>query len=159
MLLKILPFAVHTHTQFSVSRGFTEQIMLVLRILCYNGSLVTWTVVRLTIAKFKSLISSVSGVSKSQLDSTENTNSNISCIVACVSVVVWFCWRINLFTEPLLSNSHIFWFHNSGSCWQPTRDDSQVHFLFSAEFQHVNEILHGAWEGNKDSIITAHEQS
>jgi hypothetical protein len=40
----------------SVSTGFTEQIMPILRILCYNGSLVTWTVVSLTISKFKHLI-------------------------------------------------------------------------------------------------------
>jgi hypothetical protein len=38
-----------------VSAGFTEQIMLLLPILCYNGSLVTWTVVSLTNAKFKPL--------------------------------------------------------------------------------------------------------
>jgi hypothetical protein len=45
----------------SVNTGFTEQIMLILRILCYNGSLVTWTVAILTTAKFKPLIFSVSG--------------------------------------------------------------------------------------------------
>jgi hypothetical protein len=36
----------------SVSTGFTEQTMPVLRILCYNGNLVTWAVVRCTTAKF-----------------------------------------------------------------------------------------------------------
>jgi hypothetical protein len=36
---------------------FTEKIMPILRILCYNGSLVTWTVVSLTASKFKPLIS------------------------------------------------------------------------------------------------------
>jgi hypothetical protein len=40
----------------SVSRGFTEQIIPILRILCYNGSLDTWTVVSLITTKFKSLI-------------------------------------------------------------------------------------------------------
>jgi hypothetical protein len=39
--------------KFSVSPGFAKQNM---PILCYNGSLVTWTVVRLTAAKFKPLI-------------------------------------------------------------------------------------------------------
>jgi hypothetical protein len=39
--------------------------MPILRILCYNGSLVTWTIVRLTTAEFKSLIFSVSGFSLS----------------------------------------------------------------------------------------------
>jgi hypothetical protein len=49
----------------SVSIGFTGQIMHILRILCYNGSLVTWTTVSLTATKFKPLISSVSGLSLS----------------------------------------------------------------------------------------------
>jgi hypothetical protein len=52
MLLKILS---------SVSTGFAEQIMTILYILCYNGSLVTWTVVSLTTTKFKHLIFSMSG--------------------------------------------------------------------------------------------------
>jgi hypothetical protein len=37
----------------SVSTGFAEQIMPILRILCYNGRLVAWTVVSLTAAKYK----------------------------------------------------------------------------------------------------------
>jgi hypothetical protein len=37
----------------SVNTGFEKQIMPVLRILCYNGSLVTWTVVSMTTAKLK----------------------------------------------------------------------------------------------------------
>jgi hypothetical protein len=36
----------------SVNIDFTEQIMSILRILCYNGSLVIWTVVSLTTANF-----------------------------------------------------------------------------------------------------------
>jgi hypothetical protein len=54
MLLNISSFYA-THKS-SVSTGFTEQIKPILRILCYNGSLVTWTVVGLTTAKFKLLI-------------------------------------------------------------------------------------------------------
>jgi hypothetical protein len=54
MLLNICSFCT-TH-KFSVSTGFTEQIMPILRILCYNGSLVTWTVVGLTTAKFNSVL-------------------------------------------------------------------------------------------------------
>jgi hypothetical protein len=54
MLLKISSFCT-THKS-SASTGFTEQIMPILRNLCYNGSLVTWTVVGLTTAKFKPLI-------------------------------------------------------------------------------------------------------
>jgi hypothetical protein len=37
----------------SVSSGFAKQIMSFLIILYYNGSLVTWTVVSLTTAKFE----------------------------------------------------------------------------------------------------------
>jgi hypothetical protein len=45
----------------SVSPGFGKQIMSILLILCYNSSLVAWTVVRLTAAKFKPVMFSVSG--------------------------------------------------------------------------------------------------
>jgi hypothetical protein len=48
-----------TEHQSSVSIGFTEQIMPILRILCYNGSLVIRKVVSLTTVKFKPLIFSV----------------------------------------------------------------------------------------------------
>jgi hypothetical protein len=54
ILLKMSSFCT-THRS-SLSTGFTEQIMPILRILCYNGSLVTWTVVGLTTAKFKPLL-------------------------------------------------------------------------------------------------------
>jgi hypothetical protein len=43
----------------SVSTGFAKQVMPILRILCYNGSVVIWTVVSLTAAKFKPLMFSV----------------------------------------------------------------------------------------------------
>jgi hypothetical protein len=43
------------------SPGLAKQIMYILRILCYNGSLVTGSVVSLTAAKCKSLIFSLSG--------------------------------------------------------------------------------------------------
>jgi hypothetical protein len=39
----------------SVSPDFAKQIMSILRTLCYNGSLTTWTVLSLTTAKFKPL--------------------------------------------------------------------------------------------------------
>jgi hypothetical protein len=58
MLLKI-SFVCTIHKS-SVSTGFTEQIMPILRILRHNGSLLTWTVVGLTTAKFKPLIFSKS---------------------------------------------------------------------------------------------------
>jgi hypothetical protein len=44
----------------SVSTGFAEQIMPILHILFYNGSLVTWTVASFTTAKVKPLVFSVS---------------------------------------------------------------------------------------------------
>jgi hypothetical protein len=40
----------------SVSPGFAKQIIPILRISCYNGSLATWTVGSLTITKFKPVI-------------------------------------------------------------------------------------------------------
>jgi hypothetical protein len=45
----------------SVSTGFAEQIISILRISCYNGGLVTWTVLSLTTAKFKPLVFSLCG--------------------------------------------------------------------------------------------------
>jgi hypothetical protein len=45
----------------SVSKGFAEQIMSILLILSYNGSLFNWMVVSLTTAKFKPRIFFVSG--------------------------------------------------------------------------------------------------
>jgi hypothetical protein len=45
----------------SVDTGFAKQMIPVLLILRYNGSLVTWAVVSLTAAKFKPLAFSVSG--------------------------------------------------------------------------------------------------
>jgi hypothetical protein len=50
-----------TLNKYPISTGLAEQIMPILRILCYNGSLVTWTVVSLTIAKYNPLIFYISG--------------------------------------------------------------------------------------------------
>jgi hypothetical protein len=58
-LLNILSFC--TTYKSSASTGFVKQIMSILRIFCYNGSLVTWTIASLTAAKFKHLIFSISG--------------------------------------------------------------------------------------------------
>jgi hypothetical protein len=65
ILLKISSFST-THKS-SVSTAFTEQITPILRILCYNGSLVPWTVVCLTKANFKHLIFSMSGFTLSYI--------------------------------------------------------------------------------------------
>jgi hypothetical protein len=57
--LKIIAFSLRT-SPLSV-QGFTGQIMPILHILCYNGSLVTWMVAGLTTSKFKPLIFSMCG--------------------------------------------------------------------------------------------------
>jgi hypothetical protein len=44
MLMKVLPVALYTSPL--VSTGFAMRIMPILRILCYNGNLVIWTVVK-----------------------------------------------------------------------------------------------------------------
>jgi hypothetical protein len=50
----------------TVSPGFAKQILSILLILCYNGSLVTWTVVSLTSTKFKPCIFSATSQNQSQ---------------------------------------------------------------------------------------------
>jgi hypothetical protein len=54
-------FCFFTVYKSSVSAGFAKQIMPFLFILCYNGNLVAWMVVRLATVKFKALIFSMSG--------------------------------------------------------------------------------------------------
>jgi hypothetical protein len=56
----LLKFFLCTIYKTSVSTGFAKQIMPILRILCYNDSLITWMVVSITTAKFKPLILSMS---------------------------------------------------------------------------------------------------
>jgi hypothetical protein len=73
-------FLLHYY-KFSVSTGFAKQIMPTLRILCYNGSLVTSTVISLTTAKFKCLIFSMSGFA---LSYTEN--------MFILIILYDFCW-------------------------------------------------------------------
>jgi hypothetical protein len=58
MLLKNLPCVLYTNP-LSV-QALQSRSCLILLILCYNGSLLTWMVIRLTTAKFKPLIFSVS---------------------------------------------------------------------------------------------------
>jgi hypothetical protein len=74
MLLNISSF--YTTHKSSVSTGFTEQIMPILRILCYNGSLDTWTVVGLTTANCY-----IAPLYGTEADPTENTAFNSSSIV------------------------------------------------------------------------------
>jgi hypothetical protein len=58
-------FLFHKIYKSFISPVFARQIMPVLFILCYNGSLVTWTVVSLTASKCKPLTFSVFGFSLS----------------------------------------------------------------------------------------------
>jgi hypothetical protein len=53
---------LYTTQKSYVSTDFAKQIMPFLRILCYKGSLVIWTVISLTTPKFTPLIFSISGV-------------------------------------------------------------------------------------------------
>jgi hypothetical protein len=52
-LLKILFFCSIYKSVSLGGLGFAKQIMRILRILCYNGSLVTWKDVSLTASKLK----------------------------------------------------------------------------------------------------------
>jgi hypothetical protein len=92
MLLKILPFALHTSP---VSTGFAKEIMPILCILCYNSSLVTWTVVSLTTTKFKSLIFFVSGFA---LSYTKNM------FILMILSPAQFCYII-IYVQQLCANS------------------------------------------------------
>jgi hypothetical protein len=90
--------------------------MPMLRILRYNGSLVTWTVGRLTAAKFGSW----SSLYSDGRNLIENTASHSSSIVVCVSFET-FTWLLLshrlatvVFTELFHSNGCLCWFHNSG---------------------------------------------
>jgi hypothetical protein len=57
---------VYTTYKASVSPGSVEQFIIISSS-CYNGSLLTWTVVRLTAPKFKPLIFPVSGFALSNV--------------------------------------------------------------------------------------------
>jgi hypothetical protein len=58
ILLKILPFSIYTSPP---SVQALQSISCLSYLSCHNGSVVTWTVVSLTAAKFKPLVFSVSG--------------------------------------------------------------------------------------------------
>jgi hypothetical protein len=87
-------FSFCTTHKSSISTGFTEQIMPILRILCYNGSLVTWTVVGLTTAKFKPLLLYDS-------ENRKRRDQQFFCSCMCIRC------RGNAFTHPLPRNIQI----------------------------------------------------
>jgi hypothetical protein len=97
-LLKIFPFALYTKS--SVSTGFATQIMLILHILCYNGSFVTWMVISLTTANFKPLIFSMSGFALSY-------TMKLVCLPADSPDIAsaWTLQKTQLPTVPLLLRS------------------------------------------------------
>jgi hypothetical protein len=72
----------------SVSIRFAKQIIPILCILCYNGGLVTWTVVRLTFTKFKPLIFSMSGFT---LSYTANMSITMILYDFCFLPAYFFC--------------------------------------------------------------------
>jgi hypothetical protein len=45
------------------------------------------------------------------MDRTESTPSNCSSVVACMSVAIK---ATDVFAQPLLSNSYLYWLHSSG---------------------------------------------
>jgi hypothetical protein len=69
------------------TRDLFFQLVATLLILCYNGSLVTWTVVSLTATNFKPLIFSVCGFTLSYTANMFPLPSNVCCIVAYFAVV------------------------------------------------------------------------
>jgi hypothetical protein len=107
MLLKILSFALYA-SPLSVQALQTDHAYFT----CYNGSLVTWTVISLTTAKFKPLIFSVttnglvSSLHRLGRRCTENTASNSS-IFACVSVAADTCLSSCYQTMSLVFIHHV----------------------------------------------------
>jgi hypothetical protein len=77
-------FLLH-YIQVFCQYGLCRADQTILRVLCFNGSLVTWKVVSLTTAKFKPLITHLAGLGSSLYslvaDPTENTASNSFSIV------------------------------------------------------------------------------
>jgi hypothetical protein len=86
----------------SVSSGFAEQIMPILRILCYNGSLVTLTVVSLTTAKFKPLIFLAANDLHCPLETfvTDPTENTYYCWRVYRSVALPWAWPLLLYALP-----------------------------------------------------------
>jgi hypothetical protein len=100
ILLKF--FLLHYIHKPSLSPGFAKQIMSSLLILCYNGSLVTWTVVWLTAAKFKPLIFSTSGFASSY-----TANEGVWWARSCVCVYMFISVKSQWGKEEFLL---AFWF-------------------------------------------------
>jgi hypothetical protein len=84
----------------SVSTGFTEQIMSVLRIICYSGSVVTWTAVSLATAKFKPNIFRVWLRLVQYREPDRSHDSVWHLLDACMST-----WVLSLILRPTVSRS------------------------------------------------------
>jgi hypothetical protein len=102
----------------SVSIGFAKQIMPILRILCYNVSLVTWIVLSLTITKFKPFIFSITGFALSY-----TTNIFILMILYDFSVLpTWFyyiilyIWKV---WKPFANRGPVYTLKNFKWCGKP----------------------------------------
>jgi hypothetical protein len=104
----------HTYSMYaiyksSVSTGFAKQIMSILLILRYNGSLVTWTVVSLITARFKPLIFSIYGFA---LFYTANT----------FILIILYGFPLVACTIPLYNRIHI-------KAWKPRHGLQSKHRL------------------------------
>jgi hypothetical protein len=88
----------------SVSPGFSEQIMPILRVICYNGSLVTWTVVNLTTAKFKTYIFLFTPFQSYWHGPRRKHRSSVA-VQFCGEIVAFVCWQSRYLTAAVVCSS------------------------------------------------------
>jgi hypothetical protein len=74
----IYNFSLCTIFKSPLSPSFAKQIMSLLLILCYNGSLVTWTVISLAPTKFEPLIFSTDCSKSQSCVTTDGQSTNLS---------------------------------------------------------------------------------
>jgi hypothetical protein len=153
-------FFVLPYTQI-VSTDFTEQTMPNLGTLWHNGSLVIWTVVSLTTAKFKRLIFSVSAFTLSYkvnifilmilYDFCLSPESFCYIIVyirkveSCVQVAERCVpWKISSGAQDFLF--HVLHFKEVGVCLNPRRDKRKSLLILSMSYRcykrHACEYIH-----------------
>jgi hypothetical protein len=111
-----------TRQKSSVSTGFTEQIMPILRILCYNGSLVIWMIVSLTTDEFKPLV-----LYREHIHIHIHSHGFVWLLLVACTILLYECWvRIrvtlrlavychsaNLGDKPLETHDQYFFFKST----------------------------------------------